>query len=323
MGVAVAALLVPAPAMADTVTITPPAEPVATVEASVSVQVSTERTDSRLVVLTRPAADGPCGANYFEDPGDSRDKAYISEKPRPPDPIRSGTYEFRHAWADTRPHRICAWIQSYDVASAADSKDVTARAPRGTMKVTRIRPEAVRQNGSYLTARFSGTIEGTAELSGTVVRAGKRCPADPADGRVPISVYDGQVDGTFTRPGATTRPLPFGHWRVCAYASHHLGTTTAAANATHRPRIKPILLRKPDIGADPNTRWIKCLPGDWAAYPKRIRFSFQWYRSGRKIRGARKQRFKHRRPGYYTCAVTARNRVGSKTARSYGHNVLY
>jgi hypothetical protein len=321
--VAVVALCAPAQALADSVSITPPADPVATVEASLSVQVATDRTDYRLLVVTRPAADGPCGANPSADyrQGGAKGRAYLTDKQPPPNPIRSGTYEFKYAWEDIGAYRLCAWVERQDVVSAADSEDVTVRAPRGSLRVTRIRAAAVRQDGSYLTARVSGTIEGSANLRGTVVRAGKRCPADPADGRVAIRVDDPLVDGTFSRPASTSGPLPFGSWRVCAYAAHHLGTT-AAAGADYRHRVKPMLLQKPDIGSNPNNRRLRCRTGIWAAYPKKIRFSFQWYRGGRRIRGARTQRYNAKRHGYYTCAVTARNRVGAATARSYGHNIL-
>jgi hypothetical protein len=322
--VAVAALHAPAEALADSVSITPPADPVATVDASLSVQVATDRTDYRLLVVTRPASDGPCAANPTADyqQGGAKGRAYLTDKQPPPNPITSGTYRFTYAWENIGAYRLCAWVERQDVVSAADSKDVTVRAPRGSLKVTRIRATAVRQDGSYLTARVSGAIEGSANLRGTVVRAGKRCPADPAGGRVGLSVSNPFVKGAFSRSASTGGPLPFGRWRVCAYAVHGLGTTTAAASADYRHRVKPILLQKPDIGADPNTRWIRCKTGVWAGYPKKLRFSFQWYRGGRKIRGARKQRYNAKRHGYYTCAVTARNRVGSTTARSYGHNIL-
>jgi hypothetical protein len=328
--VAAAALLAPAHALADSVSITPPADPVATVETTMSVQVTTDRTDYRLELVSRPVAEGPCAATPFADyeQGDPTTRSYPTDKQPPPSPIKSGTYHFRHTWDDLGAQRICAWIAKptstpYEDVTAADSKDVDVRAPRGTMRVSRVRAEAVRQDGSYLTARLSGTIEGTANIEGTVVAAGKRCPADPDDGRVALRVDDPLVEGgAFARGAATSGPLPFGRWRVCAYARHHLGTATAAASAVYQHRVKPTLIEKPDIGSDLNTRWLTCRPGEWAAYPKKLRFSFQWYRDGRKVRGARKQRYNAKRHGYYTCGVTARNRVGRTTARSYGHNIL-
>jgi hypothetical protein len=237
-----------ASARATVISATVNGDPVATRPISVTVSVSGARTGDQIITSLLPAAPGMVSypnVDPTQCPHDDRQFGYpVGFWGDDQRSISQPDFTFTTALGEADiagPLRLCVFIVAppgppnygWTPPLAASSTTFDLRAPRGTLRMSRVRWNA---RSRRLTFRYAGSSESTGQVRRFLVRSPARCPArvpnfldqTPADLGSGGPPDRGRFAGRFSftvRVRWRGRLPPAGRYRVCAYLISDAGTT--------------------------------------------------------------------------------------------------
>jgi hypothetical protein len=221
-------LALAAPAAAQSVALTPPADPVEDVAFLVTA-TGVGIKDHNVYGTIKPVGAVGCGPTYDTDAdGDGFMYGVDAE----------GAYAVSDDAKVANPgqYLLCAWLQKYSgdsVAAAATSSIVTVRSARASLAIsgpTRLRP------GTTANFAFSGTSEIGRRVHATVKRAGGRpCGTSSSVDDGDSFVYGESVQGDYRVLDAPWRYTidDRGTYRICAWIQEGSSDTAPEAAATY------------------------------------------------------------------------------------------
>jgi hypothetical protein len=319
------ALAAPAAARAESIAVTPGADPVAGMPSGIDYEYDTGAVPLNLTVIARPAAGPPCAATQTIDAaevGASGGTAYVTPTPIALQGRGLGRVPFTYPSAGR--FRVCAWLaRSPDDVAATGAGEADVRLPRASLTVV-AQQDAPKAGGSGLLVEVKGTTEGADDVLVTAVSAATGCPPsyDEDTGPRTFDVIPAgtptRVTGDFDLRFTAHDLLSYRAWRICAFLQD--GTTAPAASATGSALVdlllRPQLLRRPRVTIKGATAM--CDGGRWKARPA-ARLAYAWLAGGRPVAGATGRRLAlgaALRGRAITCRVTATNRAGTAHAAS-------
>jgi hypothetical protein len=333
-------LALPSAANADSLTLSAPGAVQASSTGTVSSTVATSGSNMRLEIVLRPARHGACAANPQADYAKAGDSSQYQTILLEYDAIHSGTrsWPVDGGWPSTLgSYTLCGWLYDYsndNAVTAVASRAVTVRAGSGKLTLT------LKQTGSgmdqfkpklsgRLKARAKGTASSSSSLGSTVISATKSCPASLVyDGHTAFDFPTLAITGAFNRVGNVDNALKVGkRYRACAYLRDDRagGATIAKTSKTFVLKSKPrdpaghfLTLTAGHPYATEKTNvpdTLTCHKGkQWRAYPTKIKFSYRWFRSGKRVKGRTRSKYHTTKADHdkrMTCDVVAKNAVGT------------
>ena len=324
-------LLLPASAIADSITVDPGPSVAEYGTSTTTVTVDTSHADARIEVVAKPVSQGECRPSYQDDyaaaGGESSNGSRLTIADQPG--ASTGTYRFDHTWQGASDYYICAWLAgNYQATYAAAGAPFSVHRPSGTLTVS---AETVPNNalvhpgGIDLNARITarGESEAKASLWGFVIRqSAGSCPGEVEQ----FSDHDNQVkfgdpvSGSFVKRAIVDGELLAGvPYRACVYMNNG-SSQVAAAAVDFTPVTKPVgpspLVHVPSFPIRAG-QTVRC-DNYFVAWPARLTLAYRWFRNGSPL-SVHTRRYKLTRADRgkrIACEVTASNSVGTKRQRS-------
>ena len=328
---AILLLAAPVAAQADSVTISAPPEAAIGGKSTISVAVEDYGpADELYVVRRRVDAGPPCGPDQFSDYS-AAEGSGTKEVGSVRQGTQTGTYNFEVEWIDQgiRPGewRFCAWLRApggeQHTTSAPEAR-TTVRMPRATIRIDSARQQRTYVDAGDLTTGYRIAVSGTREVPLDVDGLWKRegsCPDSTVTDR-PITFSIRRAAGPFDSTGFTGGPdvLLGRSYVLCVYVVSPWveDGIVAVARRVVEPKTRPLAEGRPGVSINGlPVRRLRCSDAYWAAYPRRIRYAYRWFRDGRRVGRGRTLAVGRRDNGHrFVCQVTARNAVGATTKRS-------
>jgi hypothetical protein len=313
-----------ASATGESIAITPRLDPIAGIPGGFDYTYNTVDRDLLLTIVTRPTASPPCqdSPNLDTAVAGNSGTTYVTPAPLTVNGNLGGELAFTFPAAGT--WRVCAWLYgSPDEALAKDlGKEVTVRAPRASLTID-VRQGPARAGGADVLLHAVGATEAPGNLFALALpdREGQ-CPAtyNSDSGE---SLFDATsssrsgalLQGPFDENLQTRSVLGLRRWRICAYLQDGDAADSAIALASQfiDLQLKPMFQGRPKV----KVRGGKASCAAKVAARPKPKVSVTWLLGSKKVGKGRRIGVKPAWKGKkLACAVTARNRLGKKAAKS-------
>lgn len=319
------ALLLAAPARAESLTVAAGGDPTAGMPNGVDYEYDTGGVQLGLEILVRPGDGPPCQpTRVIDDAAVGASGGALPVTNAPLQVTGAGLGRVPFTFPSAGRFKVCAWLyRTPDDVVAVGARDVDVRAGAASVAVS-AEEVGASAGGADLQARVTGTAEAAADLYVIVVGGATACPAAYDENTDPTTLDPfpvgtaTRVTGAFDLQFRTRDRLSFRAWRVCAYLQN--GGIVPTANATGSAVVdfvlRPALLRRPRVKAAKGV--LTCDGGRFKARPAAA-YTYAWLRGGARIPGATGRRLKvgkALRGKAVACRVTARNRLGATSATS-------
>jgi hypothetical protein len=320
----VCALLLPASsasALGETLEITPRSDPIAGVPREVDYTYNTQDSNLFLTIVTRPASGPACQESLDLDRSVAGTAGTFDLTAGGLSVNGNGAGTVSFTWPSAGEWRLCAWLYGQPAETLARDlgKRVTVRAAASNLTID-VKQVGAKPGGTDVLLHAVGTTELPGTLFGLALpdREGQ-CPAtySSQSGEALFAPVAGRAvaPGAFDQSLQTRSLLGLRRWRICAYLQDGDATDTAIAVASTfiDIQLKPTFRRTPKVKVR-NGR-ASCVTSI-GARPK-PKLSVSWLLGSKTVaKGSRiglKPAWKGKK---LSCRVTAKNRLGKKTATS-------